>query len=239
MKRKVLALLSALTVMASASMSAFAASPTVPGTEAPAPGQVASTVVTEMKTAAEYTSVTSVSEGFTVTAVSQTIVQSVAVTVQNQLLNNLASVGASFMEAASANTQLSTSSYSNIAAAAADPTKRVTASVVSVVEVNAQTASKAANGNYVVTLNVSSITRNDAIAVLHYTGSAWETIIPSSVENGSVTFETASLSPISIVKLEVESLATAPKTGETAATAAVVMIFCMAGAIFCGKKYFG
>ncbi len=236
MKRKVLALLSALTVMVSASMTAFAASPTVPTTEAPAPGQVATT---EMKTATEYTSVTTVSEGFTVTTVSQTIVQSVAVTVQNQLLNNLASVGASFMEAASANTQLSTSSYSSIASAAADPTKRVTASVVSVVEVNAQSATKAANGNYVVTMNVSSITRNDAIAILHYTGSAWETIIPTNVANGSVTFETASLSPISIVKLEVESLVTAPKTGETAAAAAVVMIFGMAGAIFCGKKYFG
>ena len=239
MKRKVLALLSAITVMASASMTAFAASPTVPGTEAPAPGQAASTVVTEMKTATEYTSVTTVSEGFTVTTVSQTIVQSVAVTVQNQLLNNLASVGASFMEAAKANTQLSTSSYSSIAAAAADPTKRVTASVVSVVEVNAQNAVKAANGNYVVTMNVASITSNDAIAILHYTGSAWETIIPTNVANGSVTFEAASLSPISIVKLEVESLAAAPKTGETAAAATVVMIFGIAGAVFCGKKFFG
>ena len=62
MKRKVLALLSALTVMVSASMTAFAASPTVPTTEAPAPGQVATTVVTEMKTATEYTSVTTVSD---------------------------------------------------------------------------------------------------------------------------------------------------------------------------------
>lgn len=240
MKKKVLALLSALTIMATGSMTAFAASPTVPGTEAPAPGQVVSTTVTEMKTATEYTSVTQVSDGFSVTTVTQTVIQSVAVTVQNTLLNNLSNIGATFASAAnSGSAKIAASSYSNIAAAAEDTTKRVTASVLSVVDVNAETATKAANGNYVVTMNISSILSTDAIAVLHHNGSVWETIIPTNVSNGSVTFETASLSPISIVKLEVENLTMAPKTGEAMAMMAVVMLVGLAGVIFCGKKYFG
>ena len=87
----------------------------------------------------------------------------------------------------------------------------MTGSILTVVEVNVSTASKDANGNYVVTLNLSDIAEGDAVAVLHYTGSIWETIIPTSIAEGSVTFSTASLSPVAVVKLGVASISISTK----------------------------
>lgn len=225
MKKKVLAVLTAITVMAMGSVSVMAASPTVETTEAPVATQTTTTTVEAVATPAEYAAATTVSAGFTVEAVSTTTVQAAAVAVQNELLNDVASIGAKL-------------GNSTLAAAATDSAKKVTASVLSVVEVDPTTAVKDTTGNYVVTLSVPSIAAGDAIAVLHYNGSAWETIVPSSVAAGSVTFATASLSPISIVKLEVASVATSPKTGSTMPMAAAVVVLGLAGAAVCGKRFF-
>ena len=225
MKKKVLAVLTAITVMAMGSVSVMAASPTVGTTEAPVATQKTTTTVEAVATPAEYVAATTVSAGFKVEAVSTTTVQAAAVAVQNELLNDVASIG----------TKLGNST---LAAAATDSTKKVTASVLSVVEVDPTTAVKDATGNYVVTLSIPTIAAGDAIAVLHYNGSAWETIVPSSVAAGSVTFATASLSPISIVKLEVASVATSPKTGSTMPMAAVVVVLGLAGAAVCTKRFF-
>lgn len=225
MRKKALALLSALTIMAMGSMTVFAASPTVGTTEAPVSTQTAATAVASTLTPAEYAAATTASEGYSVEAVSETTVKSAAVAAQNQLLNDLASIGAKLGDSA-------------LTAAAADSSKKVTASILSVVEVNPTTAVKDANGNYVVTLNIASIAAGDTIAVLHYNGSAWEVIAPSEVANGSVTFSTASLSPISVVKLEVESVTAAPQTGQPVNIAAFIVVLGFAGAAVCGKKYF-
>ncbi|MGN1167587.1 MAG: hypothetical protein ACI4S2_14300 [Lachnospiraceae bacterium] len=225
MKKKVLAVLTAITVMAMGSVSVMAASPTVGTTEAPVATQTTTTTVEAVATPAEYVAATTVSAGFKVEAVSTTTVQAAAVAVQNELLNDVASIG----------TKLGNST---LAAAATDSTKKVTASVLSVVEVDPTTAVKDTTGNYVVTLSIPTIAAGDAIAVLHYNGSAWETIVPTSVAAGSVTFATASLSPISIVKLEVASVATSPKTGSTMPMAAAVVVLGLAGAAVCGKRFF-
>lgn len=225
MRKKVVAVLSALTIVAMSSMTAFAASPTAGTTEAPVSTQTAVTTVEVTATPADFAAVTVAPEGFKVAPVTETIVKSAAVAVQNEVLNDLESIGAVL-------------GNSTIAEAAKDPTKKVTASVLSVVEVDPTTASKNERGNYVVTLSLPTITVGDAIAVLHYNGAAWEKIVPSSVERGAVTFETASLSPISIVKLEVATVTASPKTGEAVPYALFIPAVGFVGAAFCGKKYF-
>lgn len=225
MKKSVLAVLSAITVLAIGSMGVFAASPTAGTTEAPASGQKAATSVAETATPADYASATKASEGYQVEEVSQATVDSAAVAVQNELLNKLSSIGNTLKDNA-------------LAQAAADPSKKVTASILSVVEVNPTTAGKDANGNYIVTLNINSILAGDTIAVLHYTGTAWEVIAPEKVAAGEVTFSTQSLSPISVVKLDVTDVTASPQTGETIPAAVWIAVIGFAGAAFCGKKYF-
>ena len=53
-----------------------------------------------------------------------------------------------------------------------------------------------------------------------------------------VTFATPSLSPISIVKLDVTDVKAAPKTGNAVPAAMFVVLIGIAGAAVCGKKYF-
>ncbi len=65
MKRKFLAVLTALTVLTMGSMTAFAASPTVGTTEAPVRTQEASTAMTATTTPSAYLSGTTVSAGDT------------------------------------------------------------------------------------------------------------------------------------------------------------------------------
>ncbi len=224
MKRKFLAVLSAVMVLSMGSMTVLAASPTVGTTETPVATQTATTSVAGKATPAEYAAATKASAGYEVAAVSATTVDSAAVAVQNQLLNDIASIG----------TKLGNNT---LAAAANDSSKKVTATILSVVEVNPSTATRDANGNYVVTLNIANIAAGDTIAILHYNGSAWETIVPTKVEAGAVTFATASLSPISVVKLETSAVTAAPKTGETAPYAAMLMVVGLAGVALCTKKY--
>lgn len=225
MKKKMLAVLTALTMLTMGSVTAFAASPTVGTTEAPVRTQKATTAVAATDTPAAYAAGTSVSAGFSVSAVSSTTVQAAAVAVQNAILNDIASVASKL-------------GNKTLAAAATDSGKKVTASILTVVEVNVSTASKDANGNYVVTLNLSDIAEGDAVVVLHYTGSIWETIIPTSIAKGLVTFSTASLSPVAVVKLGLTSISTSPKTGSSMPAAAGILVIGIIGTIASGKKYF-
>lgn len=225
MKRKFLAVLTAMTVLLMSSMTAFAASPTVGTTEAPVGTQKASTVLAATTTPSAYLNGTSASAGYKVSAVSDTTVQAAAVAVQNAILNDVASIASKL-------------GNKTLAKAAAKAGSQVTASILTVVEVKVSNATKDANGNYVVTLSVSSIAEGDAIAILHYTGSAWETIVPTSVAKGSVTFASASLSPIAVVKISVASVSMSPKTGSSIPAAAVILIIGIVGTAVCGKRYF-
>lgn len=225
MKRKFLAVLTALAVLTMGSMTVFAASPTVGTTEAPVSTQKAITSLEVTAAPGTYLNRTTVSTGFTVSAVSSTTVQAAAVAVQNAILNDVASIASRLGNKA-------------LADAAVNSGSSVTASILTVVEVKTSNASKDADGKYVVTLGMSGISANDAIAVLHYTGSAWETIIPTSVTNGSVTFKSASLSPIAVVKLSTTNVTLSPKTGSSVPVAAVVLIVSAVGMAVCGKRYF-
>lgn len=225
MKRRFLAVLTALTVLTMSSLTAFAASPTVGTTEAPVKTQKCLTVVGATASSSDYLKKTSASAGYNVSEVSSTTIRAAAVAVQNAILNDVAAIAS----------RLGNRTFAN---AAGNSGSQVTASILTVVEVKAAGAAKDANGNYVVTLNLPDIAAGDAVVVLHYTGSIWETIIPSGVANGSVTFASASLSPIAVVKLDVTSVSRSPKTGSQIPVAAVILLIGVAGTAVCGKKYF-
>lgn len=225
MKKKLLAIFVAASVMVMNSLTVFAESPTTTTTEKTNENQKATTTVEKTESAAEYAAETKASEGFTVTPVSEAVVESSVVATQNMLLNNLA-ITAQAM------------GNPEIAAAATDSTKKVTADVLSCTDVSPTSAKKDANGNYVVTLSLPNVAAGDAIAILHYTGAKWEFINPAAVGNGTVTFGTKSLSPIVVVKLEISGLTTSPQTGSEMPVALFVLVAGIAGAVVCGKKYF-
>lgn len=224
MKKKFLAVLTALAVLTMGSMTVCAKSPTVGTTEAPVKTQKSSTVVAATTNSSEYLKRTTVSAGYAISEVSATTIHATAVAVQNAILNDVASIASRI-------------GNKNLADAAANSASRVTATIMTVIEVKASSASKDANGNYVVTLSLPDIAAGDAVVVLHYTGNAWETIVPS-VANGSVTFASASLSPIAVVKLDVTSVSQSPKTGQAMPVAVVLLMIGVVGTAVCGKKYF-
>lgn len=225
MKRKFLAVLTAAAVVTMSSMTAFASSPTVGTTEAPVSTQQAIIDIEPTAAPAAYLSVTTVSAGYEMSAVSTTTVHAATVAVQNNLLNNVAEIGYRLGNA-------------ELVSAASNPNSRVTASVLTVVELKASSATKDSTGNYVVTMSVANIAAGDAVAILHYTGNRWETIVPTNVANGGITFKTASLSPFSVVKLSVTGVTMSPKTGASVPVAAVVLVIGVVGMTVSRKRYF-
>lgn len=70
------------------------------------------------------------------------------------------------------------------------------------------------------------------VVVLHQKSNGeWETITPSNVANGSVTFDMTSYSPVAIV---IDG--TASKTADMGVTVAIMALICLAGAAVCAKK---
>lgn len=225
MKKSIFAALTAALVLSMSTITAFAASPTVGTTEAPVAGQTATTAVNDVASAEVYAATTTVSEGYTEKAVSQTTIQSATVAVQNLLLNNVAQAGTLVGDA-------------NVASAAQDSSKKVSATLISVVDVSASTAKKGADGYYEVTLASANIAANRHYAVLHYGANGWEVVPVTGLANGAISFKTASLSPIAVVDVAVTATATSPKTGEAVPFAAVMILVGIAGAAVCGKKVF-
>ena len=223
MKKKVLALMSAMVLTFACSMTAYADSPTVGTVQQAVATQTATTTVEPTNTAAGYAATTAVSAGFEVEAASDTTVAAALVAVQNQVLNDIATVGALL-------------GRSDIAAAATDADAKVTATVLTTVDVDVTTATKEADGLYHFTLGVPGIQVGDAILVQHYNGVAWENLVPTQVGAGAVNVASASCSPFTVVKLSATTVKQSPKTGETAPVAALVILAGAAGAVFCSRK---
>jgi len=246
MKKKVLALISAAAITMMNSMPVLAAnSPSVGTVNPPASGQFAITVVSDCATPEVYAKTTAPSGGYTVSQASATTVASANVAVQNQIMNNLATIG-NFLGDPS------------LVAAAGNPTSTVSAAILSTVEVKASSATKGADGTYTVGLANAAIAAGDRIVILHYNGSFWEVIKPVSVTSGLVIFNTISLSPISVVKIQggvpVDNTSgsngttnpinpsgntpVSPRTGRTLPLAAALLVLFAGCAVYCGKKYF-
>ena len=122
-------------------------------------------------------------------------------------------------------------------AAAKSSGQKVTAYVAALGNVTPDQATKDADGFYTVTLKVNGIKAGDTVAVLHKAGDNWETIMPSNVGNGTVTFKTKSLSPIAVIKLSLTGAVSAPQTGSDMFAVYVIALMGVAGVAYCGKKY--
>jgi len=249
MKKKILALTSAVVLTLMSSMTAFAAGssstaasnneststeasqpantdPAVGTVQAPAAGQAAATFLAESATPDVYAATTAASDGYSVTQASAQTAASAEVAAQNLVLNNLAAIGAGTGNVALVNL-------------ATDPAALVSATILATVDVKPITAQKDANGLYIVGLSNAAIAAGDTIVILHYNGTSWEVIFPITVADGFVMFAVSSLSPISIVKVSANTaVAQAPKTGSTLPVAAMAFTVFAAGALYCGKRYF-
>jgi hypothetical protein len=162
--------------------------------------------------------------GFDISAVDENTKAALVAAIQNLLFGNLTNTGNAFGNAA-------------ITAAAGDASKTVRALILALGDVKPQAGTAAdANGFYTITMNVAGVNAGDTIAILHYTGSAWETIV-GTAGNGTVTFKVKGLSPIAVVKLTVNGAVTAPQTGSDMFAVYALALMGIAGAAYCGKKY--
>jgi hypothetical protein len=224
MKKKALAIISAAMLMMLNAITVFAASPAVGNVQPPVSTQTAITSVADTATPAQYAVITATSEGFTVSAVSDSTAKAAAVAVQNTVLRDVAAIGY-FLGS------------TEIVNAATTQGSVVTANILSTVDVDPTTATKDASGMYNIVMSNGQIAAGDTIAILHYNGTNWELIKPIAVSQGSVAFQVSSLSPISIVKISTNAPAASPKTGVTCSFMALVVLAAMAGAVICFKKY--
>lgn len=124
------------------------------------------------------------------------------------------------------------------------------AQVVSVVDVTVD-----GGGEATITLTNPAIKAGQTIKILHKKADGtWETITPSSVVDGAVTFTMTDYSPVAIV-VEADSAAastataasaapaatstaaaTAPKTGDMSMMVSAMAVICLAGVVIFGKK---
>ena len=227
MKKKFLAVMSAVMLMVCTSVTAFAASPTVGTTETAVEGQEAQTEVKQSTDASGYASNTSVSEGFTETKVSDTTVASAGVAVQNNLLNNIEKTAVLL-------------GRTDLLGTADNANAKVTATILSAVDITPTSAVKGADGFYDITIKVAGIAAGDIIAIEHYEG-FWNTLVPYEVGAGYVKVKSTSCSPFVVVKITFDGQAAAagnaPQTGETIPVGVIALI-CVgtAGAFVTGRK---
>jgi hypothetical protein len=224
MKKKALAIISAAMLMMLNAITVFAASPAVGTAQPPVATQTAITAVADTGNPAQYALITATTEGFKVSAVSDTTAKAASVAVQNTILRDVASLG--FFLGSTELVNAATTQGSVVAA-----------NILSTVDVSATSAAKDANGMYNVVLSNGQIAAGDTIAILHFNGTNWELIKPIAVANGSVAFQVSSLSPITIVKISTNAPAASPKTGVTYSFMALIVLAAMAGAIICFKNY--
>ena len=244
MKRKVLAVATAVLMMSS-SLTAFAAN-------SPSAKDVASTVqasstqtanvVTDIKTETPSAYVEKVSGAKatvggqevaapTIAAVSEATVTSLANVVKEQL-KDVASM---------AKNLIGGEKGTAIANAATNANAKITTEIKSVVDVTAPAGVTVSASNPItLTFNVSGVSTGSYIMILHYNSAkgAWESI-PATCGNGTVTGTFTSLSPIAFVELKTEESLLGVRSPKTA-DAYPVMLACTAafagGAIVFGKK---
>ena len=100
--------------------------------------------------------------------------------------------------------------------------------IASIVDISAPAGTTKAT----ITLNCPNVWAGQSVTILHQKADgSWESITPDKVENNKVTFTMTSFSPVAIV-----INATAPKTGDVVMMVAVMAILCLAATAVFGKK---
>lgn len=221
MKKRVLALVSALLLTATLIVPAAADSPTAPA--APVAAIAAQTLIDAPESAAAYAAKTTVSQGFAVAPTTDAMIQSCVAAIQNMIMARLGLLG-----------------NATLAAAAGNAGARVRSTILTCVDLTATTAQKGADGFYHPTIYVNGIQAGSTLFVLHFYNGAWQFETVEAVANGAVQFRTAGFSPFAVVKVSVENAAApagAPKTGETVPYATLIVMMGLAGVALCTKKF--
>lgn len=94
----------------------------------------------------------------------------------------------------------------------------------------------AGTGSASFTLNCPNVQAGMKIIILHQlSDGTWETINPSAVENGKVSFTMTSYSPVAVV-IQNSASGTAPKTGDIVMAVAFLAAVCLIGTVVFSKK---
>lgn len=102
--------------------------------------------------------------------------------------------------------------------------------IASIVDLNVPAGTGAAT----FTLGCPNVWKGQNVTILHLkSDGTFETIKPSAVEDNKVTFTMTSYSPVAIV---INTSTTAPKTGDIFALAAAMAAVFGTGAVVCGRK---
>lgn len=254
MKKRVMAVVAALAVMCFGTTALAAGSPTAGTTTANttvAAGQEAQikadAPTVEAKDMVTTTTVTAGDVKVDAKAVANTTVTETVTQAGNLLtdLNALAAV----VEKGDA------TGASSIKAAATNKDAKVTASVKTVLNLEATVGDKPVT----VTVKNNEILAGKTYVVLHYVGgkTLWETLPATVTKSGELTFTTTTFSPFAVVEISVDeaskpvaetpvvttngadastSTGTSPKTGESASFALIALLLCAAGALVSVKK---
>ena len=123
----------------------------------------------------------------------------------------------------------------SVAASAAARAKAVAGSgavIATIVDINVPAGTGAAS----FTLGCANIQAGMKVIILHQlSDGTWETINPSSVENGKVSFTLTSYSPVAVV-IQNSASGTAPKTGDVVMAVAFLAAVCLIGTVVFSKK---
>lgn len=123
----------------------------------------------------------------------------------------------------------------SVAASAAARAKAVAGSgavIATIVDLNVP----AGTGSASFTLNCPNVQAGMKIIILHQlSDGTWETINPSAVGNGSVSFTMTSYSPVAVV-IQNSASGTAPKTGDIVMAVAFLAAVCLIGTVVFSKK---
>lgn len=221
MKKKFLAVASAVALFAMSSLPVFAA--TSPVTEGVASDQEASVQI-EYGSATADAAGTTASAGVTVGQLSGEKYTEVTNHVIAAILNDVEA----FAKAVGNNA---------LAVAANDKGQTITANVLAAVDLSATGATKVGD-YYNVTLNIAGVKAGDTIYIFHLTDAGWETFTGNAA-NGSVSFATKSFSPFAVVKVTTSKAGIlSPKTGEAVSIVLALAALGAVGAVVCGKKFF-
>ena len=114
---------------------------------------------------------------------------------------------------------------------------------MSVVDVKEVTVPEGTTFPVTITFAVPGVTAGTKVAVLHYNGSAWETI-EATAGAGTITATFTSLSPVAFVvdkntassSTAAKTTSTSPKTGESSMVVVAGMLAMIAAAGACGLK---
>jgi hypothetical protein len=196
MKKKILTVVAALAIMTVGTTAFAAGSPAAGETE----------VVEDTTQAASYEAVEVPAD----TVEDMAAATSVDTGDDSLVIDSVAVADATVSEAATAATNIIANlatlaedlDNEDLADAATDDTKKVTATLAAVVNLEV-TEGEIPEGGVTITINNEAIEADGIYAVLHYTGSAWETIPATDIQAGSLKITVTSLSPVAIVKVEV------------------------------------